>query len=176
LASEDDLIYPVASTDGKWIAFINRTRERRLGLINLSTQTSKALDGVKFEGITDILWINPSELLYVVAGERQDSLYRMDIRTGKSPLIFSESEIRRPMTLAADTVVAIPFVNKEGQHRICGFDLSSTKVVFSTPNDGDYLEATWDDSKSKVAYVHHDVDENSLVLQGNSSIMKQWGQ
>ena len=155
--------YPVASPDGKWIAFLKNAAGARGSTISelwrVGADGKGALLLAKGLDVSDMAWLASDELAVVEKGERamQDRLVRMDLFGAELVTLASGApggmgSLHRVLTGSESGLVAYDVVGDDGYSRIYTVDPEgrSRRIL---PGQRDVYPVAWSIDGDRLFYI-----------------------
>lgn len=155
--------HPVASPDGKWIAFLKSAPGPRGSTIaelwRVGGNGKGALLLAKGRDVSDMAWLASDELVVVEkgTGAAQDRLVRMDILGGELATLASGvpggmGSLHRVLTGSESGLVAYDVVGDDGYSRIYTVDPEG-RSRRQLPGDRDVYPVTWSIDGDRLFYI-----------------------
>lgn len=167
--SNGDSIYPVASPDGRLVAYITApTKARTLHIASLSgSPILTCTHGAVF----DMCWTRQGDgLIYLTTSKGECSLRRVDLASRKDVLIGSVPVLYSPMSINSNGVVAVGGTDTHGLDSVFLFDTRGASEIATSPGSVRCLSPSWSPDGSELAFIERVGDGFKFRVMAASDI------
>lgn len=148
----ESAIYPVASEDGHWIAYIDLSAgQRRLRIASLIGQTNFSAPAV---GAYDVRWSHDSKaFLYLTMSRAGCEMHCFSVVARRDTVLARASTFCSPLSISRCNRVAVGCTRPHGTDYIVVVDATTGKTIAHSPANQECAAPCWSPDGERLAYI-----------------------